>query len=257
MKKYIPLELSLAQRLAAAEPETRFCGFCRTEQAAVEELKEVMAKPAAELLFSPSLAHLEELEKRQGFGTVDVCDPLDKAVLSARMPGPAPAEDGPNRQMEAYATAASDKRGSVYHPLHNIAEWRKGCSCAVSQPGECLECTNGLIEAIERWFEQEAEDLTRGANPDDYRIEEDGIWLRTRFLRVILLRTGEALGTSGRPGLLHLPEAAQKLRDELDQAHATVKEMGELIDQQTAEIERLKDTQARIYGVVNEIRGTV
>lgn len=34
----------------------------------------------------------------------------------------------------------------TYHPLKNIAEWRKGCSCST--------CTDGLIKAIENWFKE-------------------------------------------------------------------------------------------------------
>lgn len=67
-----------------------------------------------------------------------------------------------------------------------------------------------------------------------------------------------------------LQQVADRLRADLDQAHATIKEMGDLIDQQAAEIERLKlnvnymvegCTCNRALGVpvetVNEIRGTV
>lgn len=43
-------------------------------------------------------------------------------------------------------------KGGTYHPLRNIAEWRKGCSCATpGDPAECQECTVGLIDSIERW----------------------------------------------------------------------------------------------------------
>ena len=40
----------------------------------------------------------------------------------------------------------------IHHPLANITEWRKGCSCATTSPAECEACTVGLIEAIEKWF---------------------------------------------------------------------------------------------------------
>lgn len=43
MKKFIPLELSLAERLAKVQLSTPFCGFCRAERDAVEELKAVVA----------------------------------------------------------------------------------------------------------------------------------------------------------------------------------------------------------------------
>lgn len=49
------------------------------------------------------------------------------------------------------------------HPLVNIAEWRKGCSCAPKDhPVQCEECTEGLIAAVENWFAQH-----RGAYPLD------------------------------------------------------------------------------------------
>jgi len=41
---------------------------------------------------------------------------------------------------------------TVRHPLDNIAEWRKGCSCAPNDPADCNECTTALIEAIEAWY---------------------------------------------------------------------------------------------------------
>jgi hypothetical protein len=40
------------------------------------------------------------------------------------------------------------------HPLKNIAEWRKGCSCATGHPSTCEACTEGLIQAIENWFKE-------------------------------------------------------------------------------------------------------
>lgn len=51
----------------------------------------------------------------------------------------------------------TDRAGltTTHHPLRNIIEWRKGCSCATpGSPAECTPCTVGLIEAIERWHEQ-------------------------------------------------------------------------------------------------------
>lgn len=45
--------------------------------------------------------------------------------------------------------------GATHHPLRNIVEWRTGCSCATpGNPVECTECTLGLIDAIERWHQQ-------------------------------------------------------------------------------------------------------
>lgn len=41
------------------------------------------------------------------------------------------------------------------HPLENITEWRKGCSCAPDDPADCNECTTALIDAIEAWFKQQ------------------------------------------------------------------------------------------------------
>lgn len=34
--------------------------------------------------------------------------------------------------------------------LEMIHEWRRGCSCALDRPSQCEECTNNLIDAIER-----------------------------------------------------------------------------------------------------------
>lgn len=42
----------------------------------------------------------------------------------------------------------------THHPLANIAEWRKGCSCAAT-PVQCEACTEGLIKAVEHWFTQD------------------------------------------------------------------------------------------------------
>lgn len=43
----------------------------------------------------------------------------------------------------------------AHHPLANIAEWRKGCSCAPKEsPVQCEACTEGLILAVENWFTQ-------------------------------------------------------------------------------------------------------
>lgn len=60
---------------------------------------------------------------------------------------------------EVYAAFSADvppvcgeTRDGTYHPLKNIDTWRKGCPCAVYEPGECRECTDELIDAIERWF---------------------------------------------------------------------------------------------------------
>lgn len=45
------------------------------------------------------------------------------------------------------------KPGRTRHPLVNIAEWRKGCSCAPKDhPVQCEQCTEGLIKAVEDWF---------------------------------------------------------------------------------------------------------
>lgn len=48
MKNTIPLELSLAQRLAATQLINPFCGFCRTEKAAVDELQAKLAARPSE-----------------------------------------------------------------------------------------------------------------------------------------------------------------------------------------------------------------
>jgi hypothetical protein len=42
----------------------------------------------------------------------------------------------------------------TYHPLKNIEEWRKGCSCSTGHPSTCESCTDGLIKAIENWFKE-------------------------------------------------------------------------------------------------------
>lgn len=34
--------------------------------------------------------------------------------------------------------------------LRIVKEWLKGCSCAETKPSDCKECTDGMIEAIER-----------------------------------------------------------------------------------------------------------
>lgn len=66
-------------------------------------------------------------------------------------------------QFDLYAAGAAacdtgtspQSPGRSYHPLVNIAEWRKGCSCAPKDfPVRCEECTEGLIRAVENWFTQ-------------------------------------------------------------------------------------------------------
>lgn len=163
MKKYIPLELSVAQRLAAVQLENPFCGFCRAERAAVDELKVAMA-----------------------------LSPTGRSPSQPALPGE-----------------------------------------RVSAPG--TELFSSDFTAVEERV------AAHYASAEDYRSEGDGIWLRRGFLRDILQRTGKALGKPGPIKLLYLPEAAQKLRDEFDQAQATIKEMGELIDQQAAELQSLRD----------------
>lgn len=162
MKKFIPLELSLAERLAAAQLVNPFCGFCRTEHAAVEELK---------------------------------------GLLSAMMPGPAPAEPvgGP---------------GKVHHPLHNIAEWRKGCSCATGHPSTCEECTEGLVQAIQRWFHQQV-------------VSAQTQELASRVVDA-LLEDEKTEGFDLTAGMFGATFSA--LVAELANQQDTIKEMGELID---------------------------
>lgn len=47
---------------------------------------------------------------------------------------------------------------TAHHPLRNIAEWRKGCTCAPKDsPAECIDCTVGLITAVENWFNERVE----------------------------------------------------------------------------------------------------
>lgn len=46
----------------------------------------------------------------------------------------------------------------THHPLANIAEWRKGCTCAPEDsPAKCIDCTVGLITAVENWFNERVE----------------------------------------------------------------------------------------------------
>lgn len=217
----------------------------------------------------------------------------------------------------------------IKHPLTNIAEWRKGCSCATGHPRTCEACTEGLVKAIEGWFRERVtsaatrvlatrvvdalvrdekdggfdlaaglfgptfsalvaelaldhpptfpevqgvvQDLYSGAaehalrasletalkrqvsaNPAlgaaygttrsdqalallastdrDYQADSLGVWMKKSWLADILEKTGKALGTRGRAKLVDLPEAAKKLREELEQAQATINEMGDLID---------------------------
>lgn len=200
--KTIPLDPALAERLAAAQLAAPFCGFCRTERAAVEELKVAM-----------------------GFGAIDECDPV---ALMSMMPGPAPAEDGPNRQLEVYALAASAAPvggpGKVHHPLRNIAEWRKGCSCATGHPSACEECTEGLVAAIQKWFHEQ---VTAAQTQD----------LATRIVEA-LLEDEKTEGFDLTAGMFGAAFSA--LVAELANQQATIEEMGELVDQQAAEITRLK-----------------
>lgn len=49
-------------------------------------------------------------------------------------------------------------------PLEQISEWRKGCSCSrPGKPEECLECTRGLIEALEKSIRRTVMTDTKGA----------------------------------------------------------------------------------------------
>lgn len=48
-----------------------------------------------------------------------------------------------------------------HHPLQNIALWRKGCSNTMfgGKPSDCKDCTEGLIDAIEKWFLYESSEM--------------------------------------------------------------------------------------------------
>jgi len=140
VKNIIPLELSLAERLAKSQLATPFCGFCRTERAAVEELKQ-------------RLSH-----------------------TGRRPTQPNPAEDGSNRHVGVDATTPSDPAADRYAELKT----------ALSQ----------------------------------LAVQETAVNWQTY--------TDEAAAMAGH------------LLDDLDQAQATVKEMGELIDAQAAELEQLR-----------------
>lgn len=278
MKRLLPIAEDLAARLLRTRLDTPFCGHCGTESAAVEELRKVVGNPSLALLFTPLAVVVEReaadaLKREQlGFGTVDSIDPLDKGMLSSMMPDPAfvPGEGNPQRDLYAglakgllqadysvleervlacaealgvdekvlrlgldyhkgglvspteqtletaraalfapyggssFKYAVVDELSEIVrpqaslseykqasgritrHPLVNIKTWRGGCSCSKESPAECQACTEGLIDAIERWFEQ-----------------------------------GTVVAK--------------------DEAQATIVEMGELIDQQAAELKRLKE----------------
>lgn len=48
----------------------------------------------------------------------------------------------------------SSKQAPVNYPLAVIREWQRGCTCAPKdRPGECQECTDGAMRAIQRWFD--------------------------------------------------------------------------------------------------------
>jgi len=62
-------------------------------------------------------------------------------------------------------------------PLDMINEWRKGCSCAgpyfdkmmgyadgTTPASECIECTNGLIDALEKSLQTDESLLVADAN---------------------------------------------------------------------------------------------
>lgn len=175
MNKLVPIDLSLAQRLAAVQLENPFCGFCRAERAAVEELKSAMTlSPTGRLPSQPTLH--DEPVAQPGAALVEA----DFSALELRMA----AHFGADTEVET--------------------------------------CQQGR----------------------DYRSDGDGIWLRRGFLSGILRRTGEPL-KKGRPAkLIELPELAAKAAGELEQAQATIKEMGDLIDQQAAELEALRKLTA-------------
>ena len=210
MNKMIPIDLSLAHRLAATKLDNPFCGFCRTERAAVEELKAAMAvSPTGRLPTEPEVLQVfRQSEPGRVLVEADFSQ-LEERVLA-------------HMEQESLIT-------SWRHPLVNIAEWRKGCSCAVPAPGECQECTEALIKAIEGWL--------LGNLPHD---PNDTLQVSRKLVRDILERTGKALGKDKLVKLMWVPEEVQALADKLEQAQATIKEMGELIDQQAAELEQLR-----------------
>lgn len=197
--KTIPLDPALAERLAAAQLATPFCGFCRTERAAVDELKAAMElSPTGRLPSQPALPGEQIPRPGQKLVEADFSE-LETRVLA-------------HMERESLITP-------WYHPLANIAEWRKGCSCAVSAPGECLECTNALINAIEGWL--------IGNLPHQ---PGDTMPISRKLLKDVLERAGKALGKDHLIKLVSVPEAVQAQADQLEQAQATIKEMGGLID---------------------------
>lgn len=210
MKKLIPLDLSLAQRLAAVQLTNPFCGFCRAERAAVEELKSVLLKDAVDAYWAPLKKIAERLESP----------------------------------------------GETRHPLVNIEEWRKGCSCSTRYPGTCEEGTEGLMNAIQSWFHA-WETLPLTGQPVGY--DEGGLQRQAinampgparqpvdyDYLRELI--AAQKKDTTQGAWDSMCSEAGAVIEDvlaDLDQAQATIKEMGELIDQQAAELETLRKLTA-------------
>lgn len=120
----------------------------------------------------------------------------------------------------------------TYHPLVNIATWRKGCSCATGHPSTCEECTEGLIVAIQKWFHEQ---VTAARTQD----------LAERIVSA-LLEDEKTEGFDLTAGMFGAAFSA--LVAELANQQATIQEMGELIDRQAAELETLRKlTSGKTY----------
>lgn len=188
MKKFIPIELSLAERLVAAQLENPFCGFCRTERAAVEELKVAMTRtalsPTGRL---PSQPELQDIAGRRAEGMEPVPTSgaalieADFAAIEARVA--AHLYDYDEGGLERLAI--SQMPGPARQPV-DYDELQRLISEVHASPGECT------------WDEL---DKAAGSAIEDILLD--------RY-----------------------------------QLQATIKEMGELIDQQAAELEQLRKLTA-------------
>lgn len=117
------------------------------------------------------------------------------------------------------------RKGEVHHPLASIETWREGCTNATKDaPAECQACTEGLIEAIEKWFLQ---------NP-----------AYTPFLAEI----GAALKDETLSDPAQITAGIRDLQAQLEQAQATVAEMGGVIDDQSIELGNMATHQHRQKG---------
>lgn len=181
MNKIIPLQLSLAQRLAAAQPETRFCGFCRTERAAVEELKAAMA-------LSPT-GRLPSQPEPQGFA-------------ASRSEGMEPVPRPGQKLVEADFSQLEARVAAHFEDCDEGGLERQAIS---AMPGPARQPVD--YDYLRELIAAQKKDTTQGAW-DSMCSEAGGV--------------------------------IEDVLADLDQAQATIKEMGELIDQQEAEMEAMR-----------------